>query len=91
MDEAGRRIAAGPVTASTTYKGPPEVLLDGEIGPAFWQTKEVPFPQWVTIDLARETEVSRVVVHQYGPQFVMTDYETEERTRTVRAVNLLGR
>lgn len=76
----------GPVTTSSTYKGPPEVLLDGRIGPPeflldnrigpeYWQTKNVPFPQWCTVDLGKPVEVARVVVHQYGPAFVMTDYE----------------
>lgn len=64
--------SGGTVTASTTYKGPPEVLRDGQIGPAFWQTKNVPFPQWCTVDLGEVKAISRVVVHQYGPRFVMT-------------------
>ncbi len=63
------------VTASTTYKGPPEVLLDGHLGPEYWQTKNVPFPQWCTVDLGRAEEIDQVVVHQYGPDFVMTEYE----------------
>ena len=63
-----------PVTASTTYKGPPSVLTDGATGPAYFQTKQVPFPQWVQVDLMRPTTVAQVVVHQYGPRFCMTDY-----------------
>ncbi len=63
------------VTTSTAYKGPPEVLADGRIGPAFWQTKNVPYPQWCQMDLRRATTISQVVVHQYGPGFCMTDYE----------------
>lgn len=65
----------GPVTTSSTYKGPPEVLLDGRIGPEYWQTKNVPFPQWCTVDLDQPKEIARVVVHQYGPAFVMTEYD----------------
>ena len=63
------------VTASTTYKGPPSVVLDGELGPAYWQVKGVPFPQHITVDLGKPSEVNRLVIHQYGPRFVMTDYE----------------
>ena len=66
-----------PVTASTTYKGPPDVLTDGANGPAYFQTKQVPFPQWVQVDLVRPTTVAQVVVHQYGPRFCMTDYTLE--------------
>ena len=65
------------VTASTTYEawGRPGVLVDGRVGPAYWQTKGVPPPQWATVDLGESTDVSMVVVHQYGPAFVMTEYE----------------
>jgi len=63
------------VTASTTYKGPPSILIDGQIGPEYWQTKNVSFPQWCTLDLGRPTEISRVIVHQYSPGFAMTEYE----------------
>jgi HEAT repeat protein len=63
------------VRTSSTYKGPPGVLLDGSLGPGYWQTKNVPFPQWCTIDLGSLKEIDRVVVYQYGPEFVMTDYE----------------
>ena len=65
----------GPVATSSTYRGPPEVLLDGRIGPEFWQTKNVPFPQWCSVDLGKPKEIARVVVHQYGPAFVMTEYD----------------
>ncbi|MFO7902266.1 MAG: HEAT repeat domain-containing protein [Pirellulaceae bacterium] len=61
--------------ASSTYKGPPDVLLDGAYGPRYWQTKNVPFPQFLTIDVGKPREIDEVVVHQYGPGFVMTDYE----------------
>jgi len=70
-DRTGRRT----VTVSSAYKGPPEVLVDGEVGPAFWQTKNVQPPQWCTVDLGRPIELDRVLVHQYGPGFCMTDYE----------------
>ena len=63
------------VTASSTYKGPASVLVDGLIGPRYWQTKNVSPPQWCTIDLGREEVVAQVIVHQYGPRFVMTGYE----------------
>jgi HEAT repeat protein len=63
------------VLTSTTYRGPPDVLLDGQLGPAYWQTKNVPFPQWCTVDLGEAKEIGHVVVHQYGPEFVMTEYE----------------
>ncbi len=63
------------VTASSTYKGPPTAITDGQIGPEFWQTKNVPFPQWCVIDLGQPQRVAQVVIHQYGPTLVMTDYE----------------
>lgn len=69
-----RRIS-GLVTASSMYKGPPDVLTDGLIGPGFWQTKNVPFPQWCRIDLGQAQMISGVTIHQYGSQFVLTDYE----------------
>jgi len=65
----------GPVYTSSTYRGPAEILLDGQLGPDYWQTKNVPFPQWCTVDLGKPKEIGQVVVHQYGPQFVMTEYE----------------
>ena len=68
---AGGRSA----TASTTYRGPADVLLDGEIGPDYWQTKNVKPPQWCTVDLDRTCRIGRVVIHQYSASFVMTEYE----------------
>ncbi len=68
-------IDSGAMTASSTYRGPPGVLRDGLIGPAYWQTKNVPFPQWCLLDLGRLETVAQVAIHQYGPQFVMTEYE----------------
>ena len=65
------------LTASSTYRGPLEVLLDGALGPRYWQTKNVPFPQSLTIDVGAAQEIGQVVVHQYGPRFVMTDYSLE--------------
>jgi hypothetical protein len=65
----------GLVTVSSTYRGPPNVLTDGLLGPGFWQTKNVPFPQHCTIDLGRPQQISRVTIHQYGPCFVLTNYE----------------
>ena len=70
----GVALTDGPVTTSSTYRGPPSVLVDGRIGPGYWQTKFVRFPQWCTIDLGKAKEISRVVVHQYGARFVMTEY-----------------
>ena len=69
------RRDARPVTASSTYKGPPSVLTDGQIGPGYWQTKNVKPPQWCTVDLGKPTTVGRVVVHQYSEKFVMTGYQ----------------
>jgi len=67
-------IGGGPVYTSSTYRGPAEILLDGRLGPEYWQTKQVPFPQWCTVDLGKVRDVASVVVHQYGPGFVMTEY-----------------
>ncbi len=61
------------VTASSTYKGPPNVLTD-EANSAFWQTKLVPFPQHCTVDLGAGKQVGCVYVEQYGPGFCMTEY-----------------
>ncbi len=72
---ANRLALTGNVLTSTTYRGPPSILLDGEIGPAYWQTKNVPFPQWCTVDLGKVEDVDSVVIHQYGPDYVMTEYE----------------
>lgn len=63
------------VTASSTYRGPPEVLVDGELATGYWQTKGVAPPQWCQVDLGAPTEVRQVTVHQYGPGFCMTNYE----------------
>ncbi|MHC4701045.1 MAG: HEAT repeat domain-containing protein, partial [Planctomycetota bacterium] len=70
-----RPLIGGSVAVSSTYKGPPDVLTDGLIGPGFWQTRDVPFPQWCVIDLGRPETVSKVTIHQYGPRHVLTDYE----------------
>jgi len=76
------------VTASSTYRGPPGAITDGQIGPEFWQTKNVPFPQWCIIDLGQPQRVAQVVIHQYGPTLVMTDYElaTSVENRTFDVV-----
>ncbi len=68
------------VTASTTYRGPLEVLTDGQMGPKYWQTKNVAPPQWCQIDLGVPKDVSRVVVHQYGPGYCMMAYELSVST-----------
>lgn len=70
-------LAAGcAVTASSTYKGPPEVLTSaGREG--FWQTKGVPFPQHCTVDLGVVQKVGALVVTQYGKGYCMTDYAIE--------------
>ncbi|MBC8872831.1 MAG: HEAT repeat domain-containing protein [Planctomycetes bacterium] len=71
-----KNLARGrSVLASSSYKGPPDLLTDGRIGPQYWQTKDVEYPQWCTIDLGQPTEIARVVVHQYGPTLVMTEYQ----------------
>ena len=72
-----RSLAYGAkVTLSTRYKGEPGDLVDGTTeGGGFWQTKAVPFPQWCQVDLGRPLEIAQVVVHQYGPEFCMTDCE----------------
>lgn len=67
--------AAARLSASSTYRGPVEVLVDGQLGPAYWQTKNVPFPQWCELDLRQVHPIARVVVHQYGPGYCMTDFE----------------
>ena len=62
------------VEASTAYKGPPGVLTDGRADrSAYWQTKNVPFPQHCTVDLGRVATIGCVVVQQYGPRFCMAD------------------
>lgn len=70
-----RALMARNVTVSSAYKGPADVLIDGEFGPGFWQTKQVKPPQWCVIDLGREAELEQVTVHQYGPGYCMTEYE----------------
>jgi len=61
------------VRASSTYKGPADLLTDGALKGAYWQTKNVPFDQSCTIDLGQQRDVGCVVVHQYGRGFCMTD------------------
>ena len=74
--ENAPRSASGQIAfASTAYRGPPEVLLDGRRNGDYWQTKLVDPPQWVVIDIGRAKEIQRVVVHQYSDAFVMTGYE----------------
>jgi HEAT repeat protein len=63
------------VTASSIYRGPLDVLVDGELATGFWQTKGVAPPQWCQLDLGAPTELRQVTVHQYGPGFCMTNYE----------------
>lgn len=72
------------VTASSTYKGPPEVLVDGQLGPEYWQTKSVKPPQWCCLDLGELRDVHQVTVHQYGPGYCMTEYELAVSTDGVR-------
>lgn len=64
------------VSASSTYKGPADVLTKGERD-SFWQTKNVSFPQHCTIDLGVERQIGCVTVEQYGPGFCMTDYAVQ--------------
>jgi HEAT repeat protein len=75
LENAPQSISGQTASASTTYKGPPEVLIDGRTDGDYWQTKLVDPPQWVEIDLGRTKEIQRVVVHQYSDAFVMTGYE----------------
>ncbi|MBM4084813.1 MAG: hypothetical protein FJ272_08505, partial [Planctomycetes bacterium] len=74
---AGPKSAVGQwaVTASSTYKGPPEVLVDGQLEPAYWQTKNVNPPQWCQVDFGAPLDLHQVTVHQYGPGFCMTEFE----------------
>jgi len=74
MVQGGNLARGCTVTVSGTYKGPPSVLTDGRRG-GFWQTKNVPFPQWCTVDLGRVQTVARVVVRQYDQGFCMTKWE----------------
>ncbi|MCX6909796.1 MAG: discoidin domain-containing protein, partial [Verrucomicrobia bacterium] len=63
------------LTASSVYRGPLEVLIDGDLEPGYWQTKNVKPPQWCQLDLGVPTRVEQMTVHQYGSGFCMTDYE----------------
>ena len=63
-----------PVVTSSLYKGPASALTDGSMVGAFWQTKNIKFPQHCTIDLQKSQMFGCVVVQQYGPGFCMTDY-----------------
>ena len=63
------------VTASTTYKGPPRAIVDGAPTGRYWQTKNVPFPQWCVIDLGKPVIIAGVTVRQFSARFSMTDYE----------------
>ncbi len=63
------------VTASSTYRGPPDVLVDGDLTTGYWQTKGVTPPQWCQVDLGAPTELHQVTVHQYASGYCMTDYE----------------
>lgn len=76
------------VAASTTYRGPPDILTDGKTRSDYWQTKNVPFPQHCTIDLARPRSVGCVVVYQYGNGYRMLDFalSTSVDGKTYRAV-----
>ena len=67
--------AVRAVTVSSTYKGPPEVLVDGQLGPEYWQTKNVKPPQWCCLDLGEPRDVHQVTVHQYGAGYCLTEYE----------------
>ncbi len=71
----GRASDVAKVTVSSTYKGSPEVLVDGAIGPEFWQTKNVKPPQWCAIDVGHSIQLGQVKVHQYGRGFCTTEYE----------------
>lgn len=63
------------VTASSVYRGPLEVLVDGALDTGYWQTKNVSPPQWCQIDLGKPVPVERITVRQYGPGLCMTGYE----------------
>ncbi len=72
--DPAKSLAAGcEVTASSAYKGPANALTDGSQD-TFWQAKGVKFPQHCTIDLGAATEFTRLVIHQYGPGYCMTDF-----------------
>lgn len=68
------------VAASSTYKGPGSVLTDGAARGAYWQTKNVSFPQSCTVDLGLLRQIGCVVVHQYGQGFCMRDYSVSVST-----------
>ncbi len=93
--EGPKNLAArARLSASSTYRGPVEVLVDGQLGPAYWQTKNVPFPQWCQLDLGQVHPIGQVVIHQYGPGFCMTDFElatSTDGTRFEPAVRRRGR
>lgn len=74
---AGPKASSGQwaVTASSTYKGPPDVLMDGQLEPHYWQTKNVQPPQWCQVDFGAPLDLHQVTVHQYGPGFCMTEFE----------------
>jgi len=69
--------SSNAISTSTTYRGPASVLFDGQIGPAYWQTKEVKPPQWIQFELTQETELDTLTIHQYSGKFVMTGYSIE--------------
>jgi len=78
------------VTGSSTYRGPVDVLTDGDLGGIYWQTKNVAFPQHCQVDLGKVRDVGSVIVHQYSKSFAMTEYELsvsvdgEKFTRVIR-------
>lgn len=74
VDEENLAIGCS-VTGSSTYKGPLDVVTDGDLGGGYWQTKQVAYPQYCTVDLGQARQVSCVVVHQYSKTFGLTDYE----------------
>ena len=82
------------VTASSTYKGPAGALTDGDLGGVYWQTKNVAYPQFCTVDLGLARPVSCVVVHQYSKSFALNEYELsvsvdgDKFTRVVREKKL---
>ncbi|MDP6637225.1 MAG: HEAT repeat domain-containing protein [Phycisphaerae bacterium] len=65
------------VTASSVYKGPLSALTDGLNRGAYWQTKNVKFPQHCTVDLGKVRKFGCVVVQQYGSGFCMNDYSVD--------------
>jgi HEAT repeat protein len=72
--KGGKNLARGcPVTASTVYKGPPDLLTDGKTAGPYFQTKNVPFPQWCTVDLGKPAMISQVTVVQQNNDMVLTD------------------